>query len=240
VGGCRKTRPPPPAGGAIGPSDPGWQEAISSATGSGIQYAGEEAAARAYAQGGAQLIYAAPIAGAQAGARAAVEMQTAPKIAAATTQAQEGAKADVTRDTQARVSAKAGDTLALSSQQVLDAFGKVNSGPLMGRVPAAVRDSTAYQTAEAAAGGYRAQMRKIVRPPGSGPWTDVDEQKLDAIVPNLTDTFETVQAKLNQGQQLYDAQMGKTQGGNPMEGKTAVNPQTGQKIRMVNGQWVPL
>jgi hypothetical protein len=122
----------------------------------------------------------------------------------------------------------------------MDAFSKVNTGPIWGRFPAAMRDSTAYQTAEAAAGGYRAQMRKIVRPPGSGPWTDVDEQKLDAIVPNLTDTFETVQAKLNQGQQLYDAQMGKTQGGNPMEGKTAVNPQTGQKIRMVNGQWVPL
>ena len=89
-GGIRLTVP---SGQSIMPGQPGWQEAISAATGSGIQYAGEEAAARAYATQGAALTYAAPIAGAQAGARADVEAATAPGIAAAV----EDAKAGSTR-----------------------------------------------------------------------------------------------------------------------------------------------
>jgi hypothetical protein len=194
------------------------------------------------AQQAAVLGAAGPIAQSQAQGRATVEAATAPQIAADTAQAQETAKADVTRDTQRQISAKAGDTLDAAANQVITAFSKVNTGPLMGKVPAAMRDSTAYQTAEGAAGQYRAQMRKIIRPPGSGPWTDTDEEKLSEIVPKLTDTLDAAKAKIQQGRQLYDAQMGKPQGGtsNPMEGKTAVNPTTGQKIRMVNGQWVPL
>lgn len=82
-----------PSGQKIAPADPMWQQAISEATGSGVQYAGDEAAARAYATQGAVLSYAAPIAGAQAGAKAEVEAATAPAIAASI----EDAKAGSTR-----------------------------------------------------------------------------------------------------------------------------------------------
>ena len=177
-------------------------------SGEAVGYAGDRAAA----QQAAQYQYAAPIAGAQAQARANVEAATAPKIAADTTAAQEKAKADVGRDTQSRITERSGRALNAAADLVMAAFEDVNTGPVWGRVPAAMRDATAYQTAEGAAGQYRAQMRKIIRPPGSGPWTDLDEQKLDQIVPNLQDTREAVAAKIAQGRALYDAQVGGAQG----------------------------
>ena len=164
------------------------------------------------AEQAARLGYAGQIAGAEAGARADVEAATAPKIAADTTAAQEEAKADVGRDTQSRITERSGRALNAAADLVMAAFEDVNTGPVWGRVPAAMRDATAYQTAEGAAGQYRAQMRKIIRPPGSGPWTDLDEQKLDQIVPNLQDTREAVAAKIAQGRALYDAQVGGAQG----------------------------
>lgn len=193
-------------------------EALNRAIGSGVWLAGQEAGARATATEAAQTAAVGPQAynaalGQQQGQAGAPGILSAAELAAAEAKAKAAAAADVVRDTQGRINASAGDTLDAAAQQVLTAFSKVNTGPLMGRVPAVMRDSTAYQTAEGAAGQYRAQMRKVIRPPGSGPWTDTDEEKLSEIVPKLTDTPEAVAAKIQQGRQLYDAMMGNSQGG---------------------------
>jgi len=88
-----------PGGQTITPSSPEWQQAISQATGSGVQYAGEEAAARAYANQGAALSYAAPIAiaqqqGANIGAMGGNGAPSTADIASNETQA----KAEATRN----------------------------------------------------------------------------------------------------------------------------------------------
>lgn len=183
-----------PAGGAIGPSDPGWQEAISSATGSGIQYAGEEAAAKAYAQQGAQYQYAAPIAGAQANARAAVEAETAPAIAAATVAATKGAEAQVERGNTARTNAVAFDAYNKAMEGVRGAFSKTDTGPMAGRLPAV---TAAQQGAEGARAAAAPVLKQLFRSSGEGVFTDKDQQLLMDMMPDRKDHPEVVQQKLN-------------------------------------------
>lgn len=69
-----------PTGVSITPSDPNWQQAISEATSSGIQYAGNEAAARAMGQGNVQLQLDPVIAELVSRAQAGVEGETKPQI----------------------------------------------------------------------------------------------------------------------------------------------------------------
>jgi len=183
-----------PSGGAIGPSDPGWQEAISSATGSGIQYAGEEAAAKAYAQQGAQYQYAAPIAGAQANARAAVEAETAPAIAAATVAATKGAEAQVERGNTARTNAVAFDAYNKAMEGVRGAFSKTDTGPMAGRLPAV---TAAQQGAEGARAAAAPVLKQLFRSSGEGVFTDKDQQLLMDMMPDRKDHPEVVQQKLN-------------------------------------------
>jgi len=81
-----------PSGQRISPSDPGWQQAISEATGSGVQYAGDVAASQAMGAGGVNIQIEPLIAELVARSKAGVEAETRPGIEAEVTQRTEEAK----------------------------------------------------------------------------------------------------------------------------------------------------
>jgi len=69
-----------PSGQRISPSDPMWQQAISEATGSGVQYAGDVAASQAMGAGGVNIQIEPLIAALVAKSKADVEGETRPTI----------------------------------------------------------------------------------------------------------------------------------------------------------------
>lgn len=230
------------------------QAALQAAMANEVNYAGQKSGAMASAQQGAQFQYAAPIAGAQAQARANVEAATAPVIAASVTKAENTAKADVERETAQRGNAVAFDAYNQAMGNIRGAFGQTDTGPIAGRMPAV---TVGQQTAEGAISAAAPVLKQLFRSAGEGVFTDKDQQLLIDMLPKRTDHPEVVTsklgmidsvvaAKLNMGGPQAETLKGPvnvpqgTSQKNPMEGKRAVNPQTGETIIMRNGQWVPL
>lgn len=125
-----------------------------------------------------------------------------------------------------------------------DALGNTGAGYFAGRVPAVGADA---QIAEGAIAAVAPVLKQLFRTSGEGVFTDKDQQLLMEMVPKRTDETEAqkskianidaiVRAKLGQGAQAQQSQAAPQV--SPMEGKTAVNPQTGQRVVMRNGQWV--
>lgn len=158
-------------------------------SGEAVGYAGDRAAA----QQAAQYQYAAPIAGAQAQARADVEAATAPQIAADTTAAQEEAKANVERKIAQRGNATAFDAYQQAMNGIRTSFGKTDTGPIAGRMPAV---TAGQQTAEGAIAAAAPVLKQLFRSAGEGVFTDKDQQLLIDMLPKRTDHPEVVESKL--------------------------------------------
>jgi len=127
------------------------------------------------------------------------------------------------------------------------------TGPVSGRLPAVTANA---QIAEGSIAAMAPILKQMFRAAGEGVFTDKDQALLIEMIPKRTDHPEARAAKISnidaivnaklsgttgQGTALPDASRGTAQSAaNPNEGRVAVNPQTGQKIVMRNGQWVSL
>jgi hypothetical protein len=185
---------------------------------------GAEAYATADARGNAGYQWAGPTASAEAQARANVEAATAPKIAADTTAAQEEAKADVERKIAQRGNAVAFDAYQQAMNNIRASFGKTNTGPVAGRMPAV---TAGQQTAEGAVAAAAPVLKQLFRSAGEGVFTDKDQQLLIDMLPKRTDHPEVVESKL----QMVDAVVAaKLNMGNPqaqtLEGPVTVPRET--------------
>lgn len=163
---------------------------------------------------------------------------------AATEQAKAQAQATADRNALARTNAIALDGYNAAMSGLTDALGNTGAGYFAGRVPAVGADA---QIAEGAIASVAPVLKQLFRTSGEGVFTDKDQQLLMEMVPKRTDETEAqkskianidaiVRAKLGQGAQAQQSQAAPQV--SPMEGKTAVNPQTGQRVVMRNGQWV--
>jgi len=217
-----------PNGEAIQPGQPGWQEAISAATGSGVQYAGEEAAARAYAQQGAQYQYAAPIAGAEAQARASVEAATAPQIARDVKAAETGAAAATELQGQQRSNSLALDTYNAAMSELEASLGNTETGPIAGRIPAVTAKA---QIAEGTVAAIAPVLKQLFRSAGEGVFTDKDQALLMDMLPKRTDHPETIAAKKANIDAIVRAKLG----GSPSAMPAARTTRHGGKL-MVDAQ----
>jgi hypothetical protein len=224
------------------------EAALKNAIGSGVWLAGAEAGARAGATQNAEYQYAAPIAGAQAQARATIEAQTAPQIAADTAAATATAT-NTAKNAQTQYSNVREYTAfdnALTNYE--NALAKVVTIPLGD----SLRITEAQQAAQLAKKQVGASLKAISRESGEGVFAKDDREAMMQELPGISDYkgarssgFQTLRSRAKGGLNLpQDYTPGKDAPNNgtpnPMEGKTAVNTQTGQKIKMVNGQWVPL
>jgi len=167
--------------------------AMQNAMANEVNYAGQRSGAAAMAQQGAQFQYAAPIAGAQAQARADVEAATAPQIAADTTAAKEGAKFAAERENAQRGNATAFDAYQQAMNGIRTSFGKTDTGPIAGRMPAV---TAGQQTAEGAIAAAAPVLKQLFRSAGEGVFTDRDQQLLIDMLPKRTDHPEVVESKL--------------------------------------------
>lgn len=157
-----------------------------------------------------------------------------------------GGPADVPKpqDPKAAAAAQAREILATLEQQI------PASGPIDGRLPtpgAQGFDRTVAQLVN--------PFQTLTRIPGQGSQSDAELKRLMDSFPAVTN-FESVNKesianlrsyldKIQAGQgaamqgapQAPQAQQGAPQG---QPTQTATNPQTGQKIGLINGQWVPI
>jgi hypothetical protein len=201
------------------------------------------------AQQAQKAAYAGDIAAnAAAGANAAdMGMTGAPAradVEAAVAQAKAQVDAEANQNATARANAIALDGYNAAMSGLEQALGNTAAGYFAGRVPPVGADA---QIAEGSIAAMAPVLKQLFRVSGEGVFTDKDQQLLLDMVPKRTDETEAqkakisninaiVRAKLGQGAQAQQSQpVPQT---NPMEGKTAVNPQTGQRLIMRDGQWV--
>lgn len=126
-----------------------------------------------------------------------------------------------------------------------DAYKGTGTGPLVGRFSGYTSSS---QKALAARDIMSPMLKQVVRDAGEGTFAKNDQDQIDAMMPKETDLPEVVDYKIGLMDTFVRGKLGVpldtpspvNQNANPMEGKTAVNPQTGEKIIMRNGQWVPM
>lgn len=126
-----------------------------------------------------------------------------------------------------------------------DAYKGTGTGPLVGRFSGYTSSS---QKAQAARDIMSPMLKQVVRDAGEGTFAKNDQDQIDAMMPKETDLPEVVDYKIGLMDTFVRGKLGVpldtpspvNQNANPMEGKTAVNPQTGEKIIMRNGQWVPM
>ncbi|MCH9836937.1 hypothetical protein K0U83_14820 [bacterium] len=138
---------------------------------------------------------------------------------------------------------------AAQAREILDSLEKQipSSGPIDGRLPTP------------GAQGFDRSVAQLVNPfqtltriPGQGSQSDAELKRLMESFPSVTN-YESVNkesiANLRsyldkiqgmQGQAAPQAPQGAPQPAQGQPTQTATNPQTGQKIGLINGQWVPI
>lgn len=88
-------------------------------------------------------------------------------------------------------------------------------GPVEGRLPGLNQDAREYDSLSVELGTL---LTPLIRPPGSGPWTDADQARLESLVPRRSDDPEVAARKLRDLQKFLDAQRAVLQGNQPSPG----------------------
>lgn len=153
-------------------------------------------------------------------------------------------------DVMATESAKAGATAAVEKQVkqsekdaafnlyetardgLLSGLEGSRTGPIAGRIPAV---TAAQQVAEGGVAAMAPVLKQLFRVAGEGVFTDRDQQLLTDMIPKRSDLPDARKAKIQNIDAIVKAKLGK--GGGSV--RTATGP-NGEKLQLVNGQWVPV
>lgn len=174
--------------------------------------------------------------------------------AAAIKAAEAKAANEANRASQQAQNSRAFDTYQTAMRGVEDAFGETQTGPFVGRVPAVTFDQ---QRAEGAVAAVAPTLKQLFRAAGEGVFTDRDQELLLDMAPKRTDLPEVVKWKVGNINAIVASKLGVPLPGSaggpalparadrsvgpagqpPMQTATGPN---GEKIGLVNGQWVRL
>ena len=131
----------------------------------------------------------------------------------------------------------------VSVRSLAESMGNTWTGPAAGLMPAITSNQ---QIADGAVAAIAPVLKQLFRAAGEGIFTDKDQELLLAMVPTRTDTPDARAAKLLNIDAIVRAKLspmeGESTGGDVQPtGKTATNPQTGERVQeMSNGEWVPI
>lgn len=136
----------------------------------------------------------------------------------------------------AQVSANSADTTLSALEEMLSG-GKINTGPIAGSIGSVIPTSERQQF-DALVAQLAPEIKKLQRTAGEGAFSDADLQLLLRSMPNAT-TDEAANLEIIKQIRNKVGALGGAIGGSSPE-QIAVNPQTGEKLALRNGQWVPL
>lgn len=218
--------------------------------GESIDYRGTASSAESIAREAAAAAYAAEQArnaatGANQGAAGFGGGPSNADLAAERAAAEARAKAEAESKARTVKAAQIYTPFSTQLTALRDAYKGTGTGPLVGRFSGYTSSS---QKALAARDIMSPMLKQVVRDAGEGTFAKNDQDQIDAMMPKETDLPEVVDYKIGLMDTFVRGKLGVpldtpspvNQNANPMEGKTAVNPQTGEKIIMRNGQWVPM
>lgn len=182
-----------------------------------------------------------------------------PEVKAKVTAALEQVKSDADIASTQRSNQAAYKVYQTAMQNISNSLGATNlSGPVFGLIPAMTTES---KIADGAKAIMAPVLKQIFRVAGEGTFTDRDQALLLEMVPTRTDTKESAAAKMEMINAVIESKLGRGQSAQPVqqparqqmpvqrptpqapqqqgliEGQTATNPQTGQRVIFRNGQW---
>ena len=182
-----------------------------------------------------------------------------PEVKAKVTAALEQVKSDADVASTQKSNEAAYRVYQTAMQNISNSLGGTNfSGPVFGLVPAM---TTEAKIADGAKAIMAPILKQMFRSAGEGTFTDKDQALLLEMVPTRTDTKESAASKIEMINAVVESKLGGVQATppvqqpvqqqvpvqrptpqfqqqqGPVEGQTATNPQTGQRVIFRNGQW---
>ena len=135
------------------------------------------------------------------GAQAAMK----PEVEGAVKAAQLAATDRANMASESRSNAKALNVFQTGLNQLTQALGRTETGPIMGRLPAWTADQ---QTAEGMVAIMGPLLKDVFRSAGEGTFTDKDQELLLGMIPTRTDRPETRQRKLQAIAEIVSRKLG--------------------------------
>jgi hypothetical protein len=177
-------------------------------------------------------------------AKLAVQLKLKPDVQRAVVLAQELAKGEAAKTNSERGNDRALNVYNAAKDGLLGAMSGASTGPALGWLPAITSNQ---QIADGAVAAMAPVLKQLFRTAGEGNFSDSDQKILMGMVPTRSDTAQARVEKLKLIDTIVMAKLGgdisPTQNVQQPEQQSA--PQTatgpnGEKIQLVNGQWVPL
>ena len=177
-------------------------------------------------------------------AKLAVQLKLKPDVQRAVVLAQELAKGEAAKTNSERGNDRALNVYNAAKDGLLGAMSGASTGPALGWLPAITSNQ---QIADGAVAAMAPVLKQLFRTAGEGNFSDSDQKVLMGMVPTRSDTPKARVEKLKLIDTIVMAKLGGSisQGQDTQQPEQQGAPQTatgpnGEKLQLVNGQWVPL
>lgn len=187
-------------------------------------------------------------------AKLKAQFKLKPKVAEAVALANARGKAAADIETKGRSNQTAFDVYQTSINNLTEALTDTTTGPVLGFIPAMTANQ---QIADGAVAMMGQTLKQVFRSAGEGTFTDADQKALLGLAPTRQDLPKARVAKIKMIDSIIRAKLEQPTGdaeqevpaerptaselsgeNQVQEGQIIVNPTTGERLRLVNGQYV--